>query len=101
MLRSREFIYTYHRQGLDMMYDKLVDARINIAESLTLLQDVYKNRPDPFMHFLQVILDAKSDEFVSVFQGSMDDEKRRVMTLLNQIDPTHGDKYRKIMTATQ
>jgi len=95
----REFIYTYHRHGLDRMYDKIVDGRTSIAESLTLLQNVFKNRPDPFMHFFQVILDAKSDEFVNVFQGSLEDEKRRVVVLLNQIDPTHGDKYKKIMAA--
>jgi hypothetical protein len=92
----REFIYKYHRLGLDVMYDKVVEGRTAIAESLNLLQDVYRNRPDPFMHFFQVILDAKSDEFVNVFQGSMDDEKRRILAVLNQIDPTHGDKYRKI-----
>jgi len=97
----REFVYNYHRLGLDLMYDKPVDGRIIIAESLTLLQDVYRNRPDPFMHFFQVILDAKSDEFVSIFQGSMEDEKRRVLAVLNQIDPTHGDKYRTILTPTQ
>jgi hypothetical protein len=98
---AREFIYQYHRLGLDMMYDKAVDARISMAESLNLLQEVYENRPDPFMYFLQVVLDAKSDEFVSVFQGSMDDEKKRVTALLNKIDPTHGDKYRKIMTPSR
>lgn len=97
----REFVYNYHRLGLDLMYDKPVDGRITIAESLTLLQEVYRNRPDPFMHFFQVILDAKSDEFVSIFQGSMEDEKRRVLAVLNQIDPTHGDKYRTILTPTQ
>ena len=86
----REFIYAYHRLGLDLMYDKLIDGRAAIAENLKLLQDVYKSRPDPFMHFLQVILDAKSDEFVSMFQESTDEEKRRVMVILNQIDPTHG-----------
>jgi hypothetical protein len=96
----REFIYKYHRQGLDVMYDKLVDGRAAIAESLILLQNVFKARPDPFMHFLQIILDAKSDEFVNVFQESTDDEKRRVMLILNQIDPTHVDKYRKITTGT-
>jgi len=95
----REFIYRYHRQGLDLMYDKSVDGRIAITESLTLLQDVFKARPDPFMHFLQVILDAKSDEFVSVFQEATDEEKRRVMLILNQIDPTHVDKYRNITAA--
>jgi hypothetical protein len=83
------------------MYDKLIDGRLVIAESLTLLQDLYRSRPDPFMYFLQVVLDAKSDEFVSIFQGSPDDEKRRVLAVLNQIDPTHGDKYRKILTSTQ
>ncbi len=51
------------------------------------------------MHFLQIILDAKSDEFVNVFQESTDDEKRRVMLILNQIDPTHVEKYRKIAAA--
>jgi len=97
----REFIYMYHRMGLDMMYEKPVEARLAIEESLTLLQDVYRSRPDPFMHFLQVILDAKSDEFVNIFQGSLDDEKRRVMAILNQIDPTHTDKYRTILSPTQ
>jgi hypothetical protein len=77
-----------------------VDGRLVTAESLTLLQEVYRSRPDPFMHFLQVILDAKSDEFVSIYQGSLEEEKRRVMAVLNQIDPTHGDKYRKILDST-
>jgi hypothetical protein len=82
---ARQFMYNYHRLGMDIMYDKPVDGRTAIAESLVLLQDVFKNRPDPFMHFLQVILDAKSDEFVSIFKGSMDDEKRRVTAILNTI----------------
>lgn len=97
----REFIYIYHREGLDMMFDKLADARTRIAESLLLLQDVYRNRPDPFMHFFQVVMDAKSDEFVNVFTGSMDDEKRRVTAILNQVDPTNGEKYRRIMASTR
>jgi hypothetical protein len=97
----REFIYNYHRLGLDMMYDKTVESRMAIAENLGLLQEVFRNRPDPFMHFLQVVLDAKSDEFVSIFQASTDDEKRRVLAILNQIDPTHGDKYRNILNSSQ
>lgn len=97
----RDFVYYYHRLGLDMMYDKPVDARLLMAEKLELLREVNNNRPDPFMHFFQVILDAKSDEFVNIFQGATDDEKRRITNLLNQIDPTHGDKYRKIMVSTQ
>jgi hypothetical protein len=83
------------------MYDKAVEGRSNIAESLLLLQTLNNNRPDPFMHFVQVVLDAKSDEFVNIFQESMDDEKRRVVNILNQIDPSHTDKYKNIMTASK
>ena len=97
----REFIYNYHRLGLDQMYDRMAEGRLAALESLTLLQDIFRSRPDPFMHFLQVILDAKSDEFVSIFQGATDDEKRRALAILVQIDPTHGDKYRRISGASQ
>lgn len=89
----REFLYNYHRLGLDEMYDKMFEARSNMMESLVLLQEVYRNRPEPFMHFLQVVLDAKSDEFVNVFRESTDEEKRRVLNILNEVDPTHKEKY--------
>lgn len=97
----REFIYTYHRKGLDQMYDKTFEAREEIVNSLTLLQEVYRSRPDPFMHFLQVVLDAKNEEFVNIFKEATDDEKRRVMAILNQIDPTHKDTYARINTASK
>ncbi|MBN1158244.1 MAG: DUF4835 family protein [Bacteroidales bacterium] len=94
----REFVYMYHRQGLDLMYERLAEGRTNCVESLTLLQDFYLERPDPFMYFLQIILDAKSDEFVNLFRGSPEDEKRRILAMLNQIDPTRGEKYRNILS---
>jgi len=89
----REFVYKFHRLGLDQMYDKTFEARNNMMESLELLQEVYRNRPDPFMHLLQVVLDAKSDEFVNVFREATDDEKRRVLIILNEVDPTRKEKY--------
>lgn len=92
----REFMYRYHRMGLDQMYDKMFEARNEMVESLNLLQEVFRNRPDPFMHYLQVVLDAKSDEFVNVFSEATEDEKRRIMTVLNQVDPTHKEKYSQI-----
>jgi hypothetical protein len=97
----RDYMYQYHRLGLDVMYDKAVEGRLAVMSSLGLLQQVHNERPDPYMHFLQVILDAKSDEFVNIFQGALDDEKRRATTILNEIDPSHADKYRKILTSTK
>lgn len=93
----REFVYKYHRLGLDMMYEKTNEARANIAEYLRLLQKISREKPDPFMFYLQVVLDAKTDELVNIFRESFQEEKTRVYALLNEIDPSHGSKYEQMM----
>jgi len=93
----REFTFKYHRLGLDMMYEKTNESRTNIAEYLRLLQQISREKPDPFMFYLQVLLDAKSDELVSIFKESFQEEKTRVYALLSEIDPSHGSKYEQIL----
>jgi len=93
----REFVYKYHRLGLDMMYEKTNEARASISEYLRILQQVSREKPDPFMYYLQVVLDAKTDELVNIFKESFQEEKTRVYALLNEIDPSHGNKYEQIM----
>jgi hypothetical protein len=80
-----------------MMYEKTNEARANISEYLKLLQQVSRNKPDPFMFYLQVVLDAKSDELINIFKESFDEEKTRVYALLTEIDPSHGNKYEQII----
>jgi len=91
-----EFIYKYHRQGLDMMAEKPTEGRDEIAEDLKLLQQVYRNKPDPYMHLMQVVFDAKSDEFVNIFSESFPEEKTRVLAILKEIDPANSTKYQRI-----
>lgn len=93
----REFLYKYHRLGLDVMAEKANQARDEMAESLRLLQQVYRQKPDPYMHLLQVIFDSKSDEWVNLFSGSFPEEKNRVFLLLKEIDPSNTNKYQKIV----
>ena len=95
----REFYYRYHRLGLDVMDAKVAEGRSVVAESLVSLQDVYRDRPDPFMHVLRVILDAKADEFVNIFTESFTDEKNRVVMILQEIDPANKSKYDRIQAA--
>lgn len=95
----REFIYRYHRHGLDVMDEKVVEGRTVIAESLESLQKVYREKPDPFLHLLRLVLDAKADEFVNIFSASFVEEKNRVLTILNEIDPSNQPKYQKISQA--
>lgn len=94
----REFLYRYHRLGLDIMHNKQADGRAEIADALLLLQKIYREKPSPFMMLLQMILDAKSDEFVQVFSESFPDEKSRVVAILKEIDPTNSNKYQRILT---
>ncbi|HVN58761.1 MAG TPA: DUF4835 family protein [Bacteroidales bacterium] len=92
----RQFIYDYHLNGLDKMESKVTEARTNIVESLRLLQDVYRKKPDPFLYFFQIVLDAKSDEIVNIFTEAFPEEKGRVVQILTEIDPANKVKYSKI-----
>jgi len=93
----REFIYRYHRLGLDVMESKAADGRSQIIESIEKLLEVKRNKPDPFMHFLRVVLDAKSEEFVNVFQEGSITDKERVHKMLVEIDPANSNRYKKII----
>ncbi|HBS86559.1 MAG: DUF4835 domain-containing protein [Bacteroidetes bacterium GWF2_38_335] len=90
----RKCMYRYHRLGLDLMSEKPEDGRAEIAESVKLLQNVYRQKPGLFI--LQLFFDAKADELVNIFTESFPDEKNRVYEALKEIDPANGSKYAKI-----
>lgn len=92
----REFFYRYHRMGLDKLESATNEARIEIIEGLRLLQEVYRKKPDPYLFLLQIIFDAKADEFVNIFSESFTEEKGRVLKILKEIDPSNSRKYEKI-----
>lgn len=92
----RRFIYEYDINGLDKMESRITEARTNIVESLRLVQEVYRAKPDPFMYYLQIVLDSKSDEIVNIFAEAFPEEKSRVLQIMNEIDPGNKSKYEKI-----
>jgi len=93
----REFYYKFHRLGLDVMHDKQPEARQTILESLELLQKVYRDKPRHIMMPLQMVFDAKSDEFVQIFSEAYTEEKTRAFNILKEIDPSNINKYQKIL----
>jgi hypothetical protein len=92
----RKFIYEYNINGLDKMESRITEARTSMVESLKMLQEVYRRKPDPFMYALQIILEAKSDELVNIYSEAFPEEKSRVMQILTEIDPANKTKYEKI-----
>lgn len=91
----RKFLYEYHRKGLDIMYEDPNGGRANILKSLKYLQLIQDQRPGLFL--MQIIFDAKSDEFVNVFSEGSPSEKNQAINLLKDIDAANSDKYDEIL----
>lgn len=91
----RECIYRYHRLGLDKMADKQSEGRAEIAEALQLLQIVHRKKPGSFL--MQVFFDAKKDEILNIFSESFPEEKRRVYTVVSEVDPANASKYEQLV----
>lgn len=92
----RQFLYEYNINGLDRLESRVSEARNSMAESLKLMQDVFRRKPDPFMYFLQIIVDAKSEEIINIFTGAFPEERSRVVQTMTEIDPANKSKYEKI-----
>ena len=90
----RKCMYNYHRNGLDLMSQRAEEGRANIAESMRDLQKVFRKRPSTYI--LQMFFDSKVDELINIFSKSYPDERNRVLTILNEIDPSNGNKYSRI-----
>jgi len=93
--KVRQFLYEYHRHGLDLMYGDNIKGRSNILKTLGYLTDVKNSKPNLFI--LQLIMDAKSDEFINVFSEATAAEKTRAMNALVKLDPANASKYNDMM----
>lgn len=96
----RQFIYEYDINGLDRLESRTSEARISMAESLKLMQEVFRKKPDPFMYFLQIVIDSKSEEVINIFTGAFPEERSRVVQIMTEIDPANKSKYEKITAAS-
>jgi hypothetical protein len=93
----RDFAYRYHRLGLDMMYEKVDQGRNVTTECMDILQKLYNATPN--LYALQLIFDAKRDEFVNIYsdQRVAPMEKTNITNLLKEIDPANSSKYQAIL----
>lgn len=90
----REYIYTYHRLGLDIMSDNVANGRARIAQDIQVLQEA--NRARPATYVVYTYMDAKNDELVQLFQKGTAEEKKKVYEVCMAVDPTRQDQYDKI-----
>jgi hypothetical protein len=87
----RQFIYDYHRQGLDMMAEKPEQARESILNAIGNLQAVYER--NSMCYFLQLIIESKRDEIIQIFsQGDMK-VRTEAANIMKAIDPSQTSRY--------
>ena len=90
-----QFLYEYHRLGLDVMSEKPDQGRAAILRALQQLQEVYKSYSTCF--FLQLIVEAKRDEIINVFSQGDQKEKTEAVNIMKQIDPAQSSQYDAIL----
>ena len=87
----RESMFTYHRKGMDIMYDKPEDGRAAIMQALDNLNEVHKNRPGSYN--MQIFFEAKNREIVNIFKNATTEEKTKVLGILGTIDAANTTIY--------
>ena len=87
-------LYTYHREGLDKMYDDPTASRKKITESLELLESIYEDVPD--LVNIQIFFNAKASEIVNIYKEADSSEKQKIISLLDKIYPSGTQNWSKI-----
>ena len=90
----RRLMYKYHRLGLDTMFKDADNGRKAITESIALLNKAYEDRP--MAYFTKLFTEYKVDEIVNVYSKCTPDEKRDVVKILTEINPSLSSEWDKI-----
>jgi hypothetical protein len=90
----RDFIYDYHRNGLDLMSTDAGKGRHAIDAALPKLSQVDRQNLGAILP--QLFFSAKSDELVSIYSAGDPQEKTAAYNILNAIDPSNGNKYQAL-----
>lgn len=91
----RDFIYTYHRHGLDVMSEKPDEGREAILNALSNFSSVYER--NSMCYFLQLLVESKRDEIIQVFsQGNMK-IRTEASNIMKTIDPSQSSRYEEML----
>lgn len=90
----RTSMYTYHREGLDIMYNDLKKGKEEIAASILELQKMHARRPNSFL--MRVFFDSKANEVEKIFSGGPNVNISKLTDVLNRIAPIHASKWKKV-----
>jgi hypothetical protein len=93
----REVLYSYHRQGLDLMSDDINKGRKNIASAIEKLTELDKQKQGSILN--NIFFSAKADEIIDIFKKSDPLERTKVYNVMVEVDPANSSKYEELKKA--
>ena len=87
----RDALYTYHRNGLDVMHMSPAEGKKAISTALVDLNRMNSRRPNSLL--LRTFFDAKADEVAQIFSGGPSIDIREVVDALNSMAPNYSEKW--------
>lgn len=94
----RQFMYEYHRLGLDVMGSGKIDnGRATITKTLEYVKTAYTAKSN--LYFIQILNDSKRDEWKNIYSDGPQQEKTKAINILRDIDPAHAEEYEEVLNA--
>lgn len=82
----RNLIYSYHRNGLDIMTDAPKEAKETIAAQLITLENLMRRQPNAYL--IQSFFDTKAEEISQLFSDGPEVEIKALLRFLNRYVPS-------------
>jgi len=94
--KLRQAYYTYHRQGLDLMFEDPEDGRTNIITALQQIKTINDRTPNAIA--LKLFTVSKNNEIIDIFSDASiaPTDKVKVSNLMTKLDPAAASSFRKI-----
>lgn len=91
----RECNYLYHRKGMDLLYENIVQAKKNMYDALNKMSTVASQRPNT-INIINFMF-SKIGEFKGVLSDSETAEKTEFVNLFKKLDSGNTSRYLEIL----
>ncbi len=87
-------IYSYYRNGFDLMAEREEDGRTGILNALNFLNTINAENPNSML--IQFFFQGKSNELVKVFSKADPELKNRARDILTRLDISNTESYNQL-----
>lgn len=90
----RHALYTYHRDGLDLMHESLDQGKQGVRDAILQLEELNDSRPGAML--TRIFFDAKAREIQQIFSGGPNITMEGVYSALSRMAPTYSNLWRNL-----